>query len=202
MRITANDIPQIISQAEEFAMPLLRIACGDNASLLELLTTHSRNVALLAVQCALARVPHADITFIAQAAMLHDIGIVQCNAKEIYCYGTLPYLQHGVAGREMLDNLGLPRHALVCERHTGAGISLQEIELSNMPLPHRTMLPQSVEEKLICYADKFYSKSKNPDCQKELNKVRAGLARYGSATLQRFDVLHSNYGIPRTTHTD
>ncbi len=54
---------------------------------------------------------------------------------------------------------GYPRHALVCERHTGAGLSLEGIIAQDLPVPHREMVPVSLEEQVICFADKFYSKT-------------------------------------------
>ena len=52
-----------------------------------------------------------------------------------------------------------PRHALVCERHTGAGLSLKDIMDQKLPVPPREMLPVSMEEQVICFADKFFSKT-------------------------------------------
>jgi uncharacterized protein len=47
----------------------------------------------------------------------------------------------------------------VAERHTGAGISLDTILRHNLPLPHRDLVPQTLEQKIICCADKFFSKT-------------------------------------------
>ena len=107
------------------------------------------------------RVPHMkpDINFIEEAAMLHDLGIFKTSCSAIHCVGDAPYICHGVLGRKILDELGYPRHALVCERHTGAGITEENILENKLPLPVRDMLPMSIEEKIICFADKFYSKS-------------------------------------------
>ena len=107
--------------------------------------------------------------------MLHDIGIAQCDAPSIYCKGTEPYIRHGVIGRQILEEAGLPRHALVCERHTGSGITAEEIRERYMPLPCRDMLPISIEEKAICYADKFYSKSGDPTRRKSLARAIASI---------------------------
>jgi len=52
-----------------------------------------------------------DREFVAEAAMLHDIGIYQTNAPEIFCTGEAPYILHGYLGAELLRSLGLPRHA-------------------------------------------------------------------------------------------
>ena len=90
--------------------------------------------------------------------MLHDIGIGLCEAPQLHCSGTEPYLAHGVLGRQLLEKEGLGLHALVCERHTGAGITAEEIREGGLPLPVRDYLPVSLEEKIICVADKFYSK--------------------------------------------
>lgn len=166
--------------------------------LCELLVKHSTQVAELACQLAQRLIDNhvpVDIDFVEEAAMLHDIGIIGTNASGIYCHGTEPYICHGVIGRRMLDELGLYRHALVCERHTGAGLSLKEIEERNLPLPHRDLLPISIEEKLVCYADKFYSKS-HPDDTRTLEIARAKLAKFGPDTLSRFDQMAAIFGPP------
>ena len=81
---------------------------------------------------------------------------------------------------------GYPRHARVCERHTGCGITLAMIEAQNLPLPHRDFTPETMEEQLICFADKFYSKTKL-DKEKPIEKVRKSLVKYGEETVERFD---------------
>ena len=58
----------------------------------QLLLTHSTMVAEEALE-AVGRHPelHLDadsLEFIREAAMLHDIGIAQCDAPSIYCKGT------------------------------------------------------------------------------------------------------------------
>ncbi len=68
-----------------------------------------------------------DREFVAEAAMLHDIGIYQTSAPEIFCTGKAPYILHGYLGAELLRSLGLPRHAWVAERHTGSGLTPEEI---------------------------------------------------------------------------
>ena len=70
------------------------------------------------------------------------------------CIRDSPYIAHGYLGAEILRAEGFPQHALVCERHTGAGLSLHEIIDRQLPIPHREMLPVTMEEQLICFADK------------------------------------------------
>jgi uncharacterized protein len=100
----------------------------------------------------------------------------------------MPYICHGIIGREILEAEGLPRHALVCEHHTGSGLTIDEIIAQELPLPHRDMLPTTIEEKLVCYADKFFSKSRIAPA-KPLEKVQADMARFGEASLNRFNEL-------------
>ena len=127
-----------------------------------------------------------DKTFIQEAAMVHDIGIFLTNAPRISCFGSFPYICHGYLGADLIRKEGFPKHALVCERHTGAGISLFDIEQQNLPLPKRDLRPVSLEEQLICFADKFFSKTKL-DREKSVEKARNSIAKYGEEGLIRFD---------------
>lgn len=160
----------------------------------DILMEHSRLVAQKALSCIENRGILCDKAFVYEAAMLHDIGIFRCNAPDICCTGQLPYICHGVEGRAILDNEGLPRHALVCERHTGAGLTIDDIRSQHLPLPLRDMSPLSLEEKLICYADKFYSKSGDISREKDLDHVRRSMLKHGSQSLERFDALHALFG--------
>lgn len=128
----------------------------------------------------------ADRKFIEEAALLHDIGVYKTFAPDIACFGPLPYICHGYLGADLLRDEGYGQHALVCERHTGAGISLQEIIDKQLPLPHRDMLPVSIEEQLICFADKFFSKTKLLK-ERSTEEARHKLERFGVETLDRFD---------------
>ena len=159
---------------------------GEDSELRRILVVHSQSVAQKALQIVSLH-PELDIDrqFVEEAAMLHDIGIINTDAPGIQCFGTEPYICHGILGAEMLRSEGLPRHARVCERHTGAGLSLADIESRGLPLPHRDFLPETLEEKLICYADKFFSKS-HLDREKPLEKVERSIARFGDEGLARF----------------
>lgn len=160
----------------------------------ETLTVHSEKVRDKALECICRRNLEVDRDFVVSAALLHDIGIFRCDAPDIYCTGSLPYICHGVEGRRILDGEGLPLHALVCERHTGSGLTVDDIIRQRLPLPHRDMLPISVEEKLICYADKFYSKSGDIRREKSLEQVIRSMERHGADTLERFMELHRMFG--------
>ena len=159
----------------------------DNAPLRQILLVHSRSVTEKALSlAALHPELNLDTAFIEEAAMLHDLGIFRTDAAGIHCFGTLPYICHGVAGADILRTEGYPRHALVCERHTGTGLTLAQIEENNWPLPHRDMRPVSMEEQLICFADKFFSKTRLYE-EKSPEQARRSLEKFGEHGLQVFD---------------
>ena len=164
------------------------------------LVSHSRQVADLAVALSLRLIDRGipvDIEFVEEAAMLHDIGMCRTDAPGIHCHDTEPYILHGIMGRRMLDALGLFRHGRVCERHTGAGITAAEIVDQGLPIdPPRDLVPESLEEKVICYADKFFSKSRLEEPPKTLERARRSLAKFGGGTLQRFDEMVDFFGDP------
>lgn len=127
-----------------------------------------------------------DVKFLEEAAMLHDIGIFKTRAPKIACEGSLPYICHGYLGRELLAMEGFPKHGMVCERHTGTGLSLETIIRKKLPVPHRDMRPRSLEEKIICFADKFFSKSQLGK-EKPLEKIRKNLKNHGTHQVEVFD---------------
>jgi uncharacterized protein len=163
----------------------------------DLLMVHSTAVRNLALKIA-GNNPQLNINtaLVARAAMLHDIGIFKTNAHDLGCFGQFPYVCHGYLGREILEMEGLPELALFCERHTGTGLSKEEIIAHNLPVPIRDMLPVTTEEKLICYADKFFSKSaKHPERPKKMEKIIRGLSRFGDKKVAGFEAFIKMFGV-------
>ena len=161
-----------------------------------LLESHGRLVADKALRIA-ERVPHLapDLAFIEEAALLHDIGIIFTDAPSLWCSGGRPYVCHGVLGRALLEEEGLARHALVCERHVGVGITREDIRRQRLPLPDRDMRPLSIEEKIIGYADKFYSKTgKEAGKAITISNILANLASYGEDKVVRFKEWMTMFG--------
>lgn len=157
---------------------------------LPLFLTHSRLVADKAVRTAQNHPDreNLDLTFIREAAMLHDIGVSLTAAPGLMCHGSAPYIMHGIIGREILEREGLPHHGVICERHIGVGLTVDDIKEQNLPLPHRDMVPMTTEEKIVAYADLFFSKK--PDIvtvEKPLEQVRRELARFGEKKLAILD---------------
>jgi len=153
----------------------------------KILVSHSYDVTDKALKIAQQHPElNADMQFIQEAAMLHDIGIFMTYAPDLYCDGDLPYICHGYLGSELLQKEGYPKHAMVCERHTGTGLSLEHIIKEDLPIPHREMLPISLEEEIICFADKFFSKT-HLGGERNIKKARNKLQKYGEETVERFD---------------
>ncbi|EDR21651.1 hypothetical protein, conserved [Entamoeba dispar SAW760] len=132
---------------------------------------------------------HINMEFIKEVAYLHDIGIFLVDSPQFGCNGKEPYIKHGILGANILRELGLEYHARVAERHTGSGIDPTQIVEQHLPLPtDRILLPNTIEEKLLCYADKFFSKSHLEDTLTH-QMIREKLQKHGNDVIQRLDDL-------------
>jgi len=159
----------------------------ENSKLFKVLIKHSEAVAQKALKIA-KKFSEVDKNFIYEAAMLHDIGVIFTYIPKLNPDGKYPYIAHGYLGREILEKEGLPKHALVCERHMGVGITKEEIIKKNLPLPPRDMIPITLEEKIIAFADKFYSK--HPDeiiKEKSVEQIIKDLKKYGEDKVKIFE---------------
>ena len=168
---------------------------GGIPELRHILVTHSRQVADRALSI-IDRHPEweanglIDRQFVEEAAMLHEIGIVFCDAPGILCKGTEPYIRHGYIGAEILRKEGLHRHARVAERHTGSGLTKEQIIAEQLPLPEQDFLPETIEEKVICYADKFFSKS-HPERIATPEHIRQTMLKFGYGSPDRWAKLEA-----------
>ena len=162
---------------------------ADSPELRNVLVVHSEQVRDKALQICLAHPEwKADTAFVEEAALLHDIGIFYCDAPKIFCKGPHKYIEHGFLGAELLRREGLPQHALVAERHTGSGITMEQVIREDLPIPVRDYLPVSLEERIICYADKFFSKSHLGE-EVSLTKIRENIWKYGHDAILRWERL-------------
>ena len=201
-------------------------------ALKRILLVHSRAVADKALRiCDAHPELMLDRQFVEEAAMVHDIGIFRCDAPGIQCFGTEPYVCHGQIGAAIMRAEGYPRHARVCERHTGAGLTVEEIISQHLPItippppedlsssishlsslishlsssishlsssisplsPWQPFLPETLEEQLICYADKFFSKTRL-EIEKTVEQAERSLAKFGEAGVLRFRQWHALFG--------
>lgn len=177
----------LFEKARDFALPVLQKYYPETTRVHDILLVHSEQVAKRLLRIAIARPDiRADWDFVYESAFLHDIGIFMCNAPSIECFGTHLYIEHGYLGADLLRSNNLPRHALVAERHTGTGITREQIERDHLPLPDRIYEPQTLEEQLVAYADKFYSKTRLGQ-ETPLEIVRKKMEKFGEKSLAKFD---------------
>ena len=162
-----------------------------------ILINHSQAVSKKAVEIGKKlNLGEADLSFIGEAALLHDIGIFYTSAPEIGCFGDLPYICHGFRGYNLLWAEGLPKHALVCERHTGTGLTLYDIDSLNGLLPRRPMEPISLTEKIIAYCDKFFSKDPvHYGVERSFDSIVKDLRRFGEEKVKIFEQWHRQFSI-------
>lgn len=154
---------------------------------------HCRSVADEAIAIARRKSLPLSVEDIEAAAMLHDIGIYATDAPSIECHGKEPYIRHGIIGGALLREEGVSEEwARVAERHTGAGLTAEDIRIQGLPLPVRDFLPESLLERLICYADKFFSKSGDMR-RKPFDGVLRSMERFGPETADRFLSLHAQF---------
>lgn len=166
----------------------------EDNELRRLLLHHSRQVAERALVVA-GRHPGLglDRQFLYEAAMLHDIGIFLTDAPGIHCHGSHPYLLHGRLGAELMRREGREDIARVCERHTGTGLPAEQIRRQGLPLPAGDYRPETLEEQVICYADKFYSKS-HPERERTARQTAESLAKFGEESVAVFLKWEEKFG--------
>ena len=83
-------------------------------------------------------------------------------------------------------------YARICERHTGTGLTKETIEQYQLPIPAQDYFPETIEEIVICYADKFYSKS-HLDRVKTPEQVYNSLLKFGKAQAETFKEWHERF---------
>ena len=181
-------------------MKVIRHFYPDDSPMRKLLIQHSTQVRDKAFEILRHSGLQLDRTIVDIGAMLHDLGIGRCHAPGIFCNGTSPYITHGMLGAAMIrsiaeeHNCDLEPFARIAERHTGSGLTAADIRRQKLPLPEEDFLPETPEEKLICLADKFYSKSGDLQ-EKSLPEIRRGMAKFGEDSLARFDDLCNFFHI-------
>jgi uncharacterized protein len=177
-----------------FVLDLIDKYYPQDNKLKQIFLSHACSVEKKALQIVAAHPKlNVDEKFLSEAALLHDIGIFLTRAPDIYCFGKKPYICHGYLGAALMREEGFPRHALVCERHTGTGMSLKDIVERQLPVPHREMVPKSMEEQIICFADKFFSKTHLNE-EKNIKNIKKDMTKYGEEGMERFTKWEKLFG--------
>ena len=101
-----------------------------------------------------------NVDLVEAGGVLHDLGRCKTNTVD-----------HGVVGGQFAEQLGLPQEVVnVIKRHVGAGITEQEAQA--MGWPKDNYMPLTLEEKIVCYADKRIDKDKKNPIESEIKKLQ------------------------------
>lgn len=99
-----------------------------------------------------------DEKSILRGAILHDIG----RSKE-------HSVRHGFLGGEILKKDGYDRKVIkIVENHVGGGIDRQDC--AKLGIPERDFIPTSLEEKIVCLADKYVEDNQIKPLEETLSK--------------------------------
>jgi uncharacterized protein (TIGR00295 family) len=91
---------------------------------------------------------NVDVKLVEAGALLHDIGRSKTHS-----------VHHAVVGAEIARSLGLPDSVVsIIKRHVGGGITTGEA--LKLGWPKDVYVPQTIEEKIVSYADKLVEGSK------------------------------------------
>ena len=176
----------------------------NNEEAKKILLTHSNQVKNRALKIVLnyqnkinneknnKKIKKINMKLIENGAILHDIGIIKINKKTMNCFGNKKYIAHGFEGFKILFFRFHPKLALIALRHTGAGVSKDDIINQKLPLPKINMIPKSIEEEIVCLADKFYSKSKLQE-EHNIEEIVDEISKYGEKPKERMNYLINKY---------
>jgi len=118
-----------------------------------------------------------DVGLVEVGGLLHDVGRSRTHG-----------IGHGVVGGEIVRELGLPEVvARVAERHVGAGLTAEEA--AGFGLPRRDFVPVTLEEKIVCYADKLVAGGRVVGFDKAFEKFVEDVG-VGSPAVGRLRELH------------
>ncbi len=101
-----------------------------------------------------------DLPLVEAGALLHDIGRSKTHGVE-----------HSLVGAQIAQAIGLPQPVIdIIKRHVGAGISPQEADWLGWPKDN--YVPQTLEEKVVCYADKRIDHDKVVPVETEIERLQ------------------------------
>lgn len=139
---------------------------------------HCEAVAALALEMAEAAKKKGlgvDLKLVEVGALLHDIGRAKTHS-----------VHHAIIGAQIAESLGLPRPVVsIIKRHVGGGIATGEAR--KLGWPKGIYVPQTLEEKIVSYADKLIEGSRRVPIDITIQGFSRELPR---ATIERLQKLH------------
>jgi uncharacterized protein len=121
-----------------------------------------------------------DVELVQVGALLHDIG-----------RGKTHSVDHAVVGAEIAKSAGLPNSIIsIIERHVGGGISKEEAEKLGWPL--KSYVPETLEEKIVAYADKRIKGTRIVAIEQTIKKFSDELG-WDHQSIKRLRKLHEEF---------
>ncbi len=146
---------------------------------------HCKAVERLAVQIAEAcrkEGLNVDLQLVRIGALLHDIGRSKTHR-----------VNHVIEGIRIAQSLGLPDSLVsIIGCHAGGGISVEEAKRLGWP-PGR-YVPQTLEERIVAYADKLVEGSHRVKIERTIEKFSR---KFGGnhPTIERMKRLHEEFSL-------
>ncbi len=145
-----------------------------------------------------------DESLLKTGILLHDIGVYYCYDEELNPDNNKPgYINHGFIGHDIILDEGFDESvARFANTHTGIGLTKDEIVKLKINAEPKDYIPVTLEEEILCYADKFHSKY---PAFNEYDEVKAQIKKHSEdkiAVLERYrekfeipnlDKLHKKY---------
>jgi uncharacterized protein len=139
---------------------------------------HVEKVSELACEIAEAcqqRGIQVDLALVEIGALLHDIG-----------RGKTHSVHHAVIGADIARSLGLPEPVVsIIRKHVGGGITATEAK--KLGWPRNVYVPQTLEEKIVSYADKLIAGSHRVPIERTIDELSQELP---PAAIERIWRLH------------
>lgn len=141
---------------------------------------HCKMVSHISVNIAKAFVNKGfdvDVKLVEVSGLLHDIGRSKTHTVD-----------HGIVGGQIARSLGLSRPIVrIIERHVGGGVPKDEAKM--LGWPPKDYLPRTLEEKIVCYADKRVEGLRTVPIEQALKPYVASLGKSHPA-VSRIEKLH------------
>ena len=135
-----------------------------------------------------------DADLVRAGALLHDVGVYRLYTAGVL--DTVGYVRHGVLGHELLAGLGFSETiSRFCSCHSGVGITRDDVLRQGLPIPAADYVPETREEELVMYADKFHSK-RTPPVFVSGASYEIAVRRWGEDKAVAFADLRHRYGDP------
>ncbi|HEU5028732.1 MAG TPA: HD domain-containing protein [Spirillospora sp.] len=161
----------------------------------DLVWTHCVIVCRIAERLMDAGGLDVDKELVRAGCLLHDVGVYRLYDITGE-FDHRQYVRHGVLGHELLAEEGYPEALCrFCSHHTGMGLTRDDIERQNLPLPPADYLAETGEERLVMYADKFHSKT-DPPSFVNASSYAVHVRRFGGDKVAAFKEMRDLYGEP------